>query len=43
MVSAVKGVNLSIHRPVPLVLIIHYMLIKKFKNNLKKQYWLMAV
>ena len=28
MVSAVKCVNLAIHRPVPLGLIIHYMLIK---------------
>ena len=29
MVSAVKCVNLAIHRPVPLRLIIHYMLKKK--------------
>ena len=29
LVSAVKCVNLAIHRPVPLGLIIHYMLIKK--------------
>ena len=28
MLSAVKCVNLAIHRPVPLGLIIHYMLIK---------------
>ena len=28
VVSAVKCVNLAIHRPVPLGLIIHYMLIK---------------
>ena len=29
MVSAVKCVNLAIHRPVPLGLKIHYMFIKK--------------
>ena len=33
MVSAVKCVNLAIHRPVPLGLIIHYMFIKKFKKD----------
>ena len=33
MVSAVKCVNLAIHRPVPLGLIIHYMLIKKRKRD----------
>ena len=32
MVSAVKCVNLAIHRPVPLGLIIHYMFTKKFKK-----------
>ena len=36
MVSAVKCVNLAIHRPVPLGLIIHYIFIKKFKK-LKKE------
>ena len=29
MMSAVKCVNLAIHRPVPLGLIIHYMFMKK--------------
>ena len=33
MVSAVKCVNLAIHRPVPLGLIIHYMFIKKNKKS----------
>ena len=33
MVSAVKCVNLAIHRPVPLGLIIHYMFKKNFKKN----------
>ena len=37
MVSAVKCVNLAIHRPVPLGLIIHYMFIKKFKNFKKEE------
>ena len=32
MVSSGKCVNLAIHRPVPLGLIIHYMLIKKLKK-----------
>ena len=37
MVSAVKCVNLAIHKPVPLGLRIHYMLIKnKIKQN---KYW----
>ena len=33
LVNAVQCVNLEIHRPVPLGLIIHYMLIKKLKNK----------
>ena len=37
MVSAVKCVNLAIHRPVPLGLIIHYMLMKKKKKKEKKK------
>ena len=37
MVSAVKCVSLTIHRPVPLGLIIHYMLIKKIKIFFKKR------
>ena len=36
MVSAVKCVNLAIHRPVPLGLIMHYMFIK-IKNFLKSK------
>ena len=40
MVSAVKCVNLGIHRPVPLGLVIHYMFIKKLK--IKKKDILMA-
>ena len=41
MVNAVKCVNLAIHRPVPLGLTIHYMLIiiiikKSSKNKIKK-------
>ena len=32
MVSAVKCVNLAIHRPVPLGIKIHYMFIKKLKK-----------
>ena len=32
MVSAVKCVNLAIHRPVPLGLKTHYIFIKKFKK-----------
>ena len=35
MMSAVKCVNLEIHRPVPLGIKIHYMFIK-IKKNLKK-------
>ena len=34
MVSVVKCVNLVIHRPVPLGLIIHCMLIKKFLKTI---------
>ena len=37
LVSAVKCVNLVIHRPVPLGIKIHYMFIKKFINLIKIQ------
>ena len=36
MVSAVKCVNLALHRPVPLGLIIHCMFIKKLKKKKKE-------
>ena len=44
LVSAVKCVNLAIHRPVPLGLIIHYMLIKKEEEEdyYKSMLWFSA-